>query len=90
MILLLIEGMICLSCVVYVKEVFDVIEGVNKVEIFYENVSVMIIINGGVSVIDFIGVIEVLGYIVKENFLVENIVLNVYCDNENISNIESN
>ncbi|MEX8993772.1 cation transporter, partial [Salmonella enterica] len=52
MILLSIEGMTCPSCVAHVKEALDAIEGVNKVEISYENASATITTNGGVSVTD--------------------------------------
>ena len=67
MILLSIEGMTCPSCVAHVKEALDAIEGVNKVEISYENASATITTNCGVSVTDLIGAIEALGYTAKEN-----------------------
>ena len=90
MILLSIEGMTCPSCVAHVKEALDAIEGVNKVEISYENASATITTNGGVSVTDLIGAIEALGYTAKETPLAENTAPNAYCDNENTSNTESN
>ena len=65
MILLSIEGMTCPSCVAHVKEALDAIEGVNKVEISYENARATITTNGGVSVTVLIGAIEALGYIAK-------------------------
>ncbi|MCV5754301.1 cation transporter, partial [Escherichia coli] len=46
MILLSIEGMTCPSCVAHVKEALDAIEGVNKVEISYENARATITTNG--------------------------------------------
>lgn len=42
MILLSIEGMTCPSCVAHVKEALDAIEGVNNVEVSYENASATI------------------------------------------------
>ena len=90
MILLSIEGMTCPSCVAHVKEALDAIEGVNKVEISYENASATITTNGGVSVTDLIGAIETLGYTAKENPLAENTAPNDCCDNETASNTESN
>jgi len=90
MILLSIEGMTCPSCVAHVKEALDAIEGVNKVEISYENASATITAKGGVSVTDLIGAIEALGYTAKENPLAENTAPNDCCDNETASNTESN
>jgi len=95
MILLSIEGMTCLSCAAHVKEALDAIEGVNKVEVSYENASAAVTAEGGVNVADLIGAIEALGYTAKENPLPENTTPNACCtnektDNENTSNIESN
>ena len=92
MILLSIEGMTCPSCVAHVKEALDAIEGVNKVEISYENARATITTNGGVSVTVLIGAIEALGYIAKESAdtAKENTSPNDCCDNKNTSDTESN
>lgn len=92
MILLSIQGMTCPGCVDHVKEALDAIEGVNKVEISYENASAAITTEGGVNVADLVGAIEALGYTAKESAdtAKENTSPNACCDNENTSNTESN
>ncbi|TYA58317.1 NADPH-dependent L-lysine N(6)-monooxygenase, partial [Vibrio cholerae] len=84
--------MTCPSCVAHVKEALDAIEGVNKVEISYENARATITTNGGVSVTVLIGAIEALGYIAKESTGTAKEITspNDCCDNENASNTESN
>jgi len=74
------------------REALDAIEGVNKVEISYENARATITTNGGVSVTVLIGAIEALGYIAKESTGTAKEITspNDCCDNENASNTESN
>lgn len=81
MILLSIQGMTCPSCVAHVKAALDAIEGVNNVEISYENASAAITTNGGCSVTALIAAIEALGYTAKES---------ADAATENTSNTESN
>lgn len=81
MILLSIQGMTCPSCVAHVKTALDAIDGVNNVEISYEQASAAITTNGDVNVEGLIGAIEALGYTAKENDQ-----LSACGNNENISN----
>lgn len=67
MISLSIQGMTCSSCATHIKEAVAIMDGVNYVDVSYEDASAQVNINCNNDVNDIITVIESLGYEAKES-----------------------
>tara|TARA_R110001583_G_scaffold6774_8_gene34059 strand:- start:1181 stop:2833 length:1653 start_codon:yes stop_codon:yes gene_type:complete len=71
MISLSIQGMTCSSCATHIKDVIAIMDGVNSVDVSYENASAEVNANSNNDVNDIIAVIESLGYNAQEQLAEE-------------------
>ncbi len=66
MILLSIRGMTCTSCASHIKETLEVMDGVQRADVSYENASAEVATTNSLNAADVMGAVEALGYSAEE------------------------